>query len=437
MTKVIGIRREDKNEWERRTPLIPSDVKELKEKYGIKTIVQPSKIRIYTDEEFKNAGAEINEDLSEASVVLAVKEIPISLFQQKKTYVFFSHTIKAQPYNMPMLKHMANLQCNLIDYERVVNEKNQRLIFFGKYAGLAGMIDTLHAFGQKLKLQGYSTPLERIKKSYEYKDLQEAEKEIKEIGEEINENGFPPELAPIVFAFTGYGNVSRGAQEIFNLLPFKAMSPEILFEMHENFTADNYHFYKIVFSEEDLVRPKDHEATFDLQDYYKHPEKYESKFEKYLPYINVLVNGIFWNESYPRFVRKEYLDNEAVLSSNLPLQVIGDISCDIDGSIEITTHSTKPDKPTYTYFPGENRYEEGTHRLGVTVMAVDNLPCEFSKESSQAFSAALKDFVNDMVTEDFNASYENLKLPYPLKTALVLHQGTLTPEYEHLKEHIQ
>lgn len=437
MIKVIGIRREDKNEWERRTPLIPSDIKELKEKYGIKTVVQPSKLRIFSDEEFLQAGAEINEDLSEANVILAVKEIPTSLFQKNKTYIFFSHTIKGQPYNMPMLKHMIDTQCNLIDYERVVNEKNQRLIFFGSFAGMAGMIDTLHAFGQKLKLQGYDTPFEKVKQAYEYDGLEDAKKAIKEIGEEIEENGFPSELSPMVFAFTGYGNVSKGAQEIFNLLPHKTVSPLILTENYENFVPDNYNLYKLVFAEEDLVRPKDPEAKFELQDYFKHPEKYDSQFDSYIPYINVLVHGIYWSEAYPRFVTKKYLKNETILKSNLPLRVIGDISCDIKGSIEITHKATKPNMPTYTYFPQDDRYEDGTQRSGITVMAVDNLPCEFSKESSQAFSTALKEFVVSIAQENFAQTLEELKIPYPLKKALILHNGEFTPEYQYMKEFLK
>lgn len=435
MDKVIGIRREDKNQWERRVPLIPEDVKELKEKFGIKTVIQPSKIRIFPDEEYIKAGAEINENLGAASVILAVKEIPVTLFEKKKTYVFFSHTVKGQEYNMGMLKHMMDLKCNLIDYERVVNEKNQRLIFFGQYAGLAGMIETLHALGQKLKLQGYNTPLEKIKQAYEYGTVENAKKEIEAIGYEIDEKGLPPELAPIVVGFAGYGNVSRGAQEIFNLLPFKVISASILSEMFENFSQDNLSFYKVVFSEDDMVRPK--QGEFDLQDYYKHPEKYVPIFEQYLPYLDVLVNGIYWSEAYPRLVTKEFLKSETVLKSNLKLKVIGDISCDIDGGIEITHKITKPDNPTFTYFAEDDRFEDGTQRLGVTVMSVDNLPCEFSRESSMAFSKVLKEYVNSMISTDFHKSFKDLELSEPMRRALVLHHGKLTPDYSYMKEYLK
>ena len=437
MEQIIGIRREDKNQWERRVPLTPMDVKELKEKFGIKTIIQSSPIRIFKDEEYEKAGAEVNEDLNRASVILAVKEIPEHFFQEGKTYMFFSHTIKGQHYNMTMLKRMMELKCNLIEYERVVNEKNQRLIFFGRYAGLAGMIETLHAFGQKLKLQGYSTPLERIKQAYQYTSIEEAKIEMQQIGEEINENGFPPELGPVIIGFSGYGHVSIGAQEMLHCFPYKTISAPILTEMYENFTSDYYNFYKVVFNEEDLVRPKNNNHRFELNDYFTHPEKYESQFENYIPYLSILINGIYWTEKYPRFVTKEYLKNQTILSSNLNLKVIGDISCDIDGSIEITCKATKPDNPTYTYYATEDRYEEGVQRTGVTVMAVDNLPCEFPRESSEAFSAVLKNFIPSLVTENYACDFKEISLPDPLRRALVLLKGELTPNYFYMKEFIQ
>jgi saccharopine dehydrogenase (NAD+, L-lysine forming) len=435
MKKTIGIRREDKNEWEKRVPLVPDDVRWLKEKHGIHTMVQPSKIRIFSDEEFRRAGAEVSEDLGKANVVFAVKEIPAALFEKDKTYVFFSHTIKGQAYNMPMLKHLIDRRCNLIDYERVLDEKNRRLIFFGRYAGLAGMLDTLNAYGQKLLGRGIASPFAKIKQAYQYASLEQAKAEIAAIGAEIDERGYPAELCPLVVGFAGYGNVSRGAQEIFDLLPHKILSAEALVEMIENFSSDNLNLVKVVFSEDDMVSPK--QGMFELQDYYAHPEKYESKFENYLPLLSILVNCIYWTEKYPRLVTKAYLKNRTVLESNLHLQVIGDISCDIDGSIEITHKSTKPDAACYTYFAESDRFEDGVQPLGVTVMAVDNLPCEFPRESSIEFSRVLREFVPAIAAADFSRPTENLGLPFPIQKALVLHRGGFAPEYQYMNEFIK
>jgi alpha-aminoadipic semialdehyde synthase len=435
MKKIIGIRREDKNEWEKRVALVPDDVRWLQEKHGIHTIVQPSANRVFSDDEYRQAGAEVNEDLDRAEVIFAVKEIPARLFRKNKTYVFFSHTIKGQAYNMPMLKTMADLGCSLIDYERVVNENNQRLIFFGRYAGLAGMLDTLHAFGRKMEARGLTTPFAHIRQAYQYESLAAAKEAVAAVGEEIDGRGFPAELCPLIVGFAGYGNVSRGAQEIFDLLPHKILSAEAMVEMAENFANDNLNLFKVVFSEDDMVRAR--QGAFALADYYAHPEKYESKFENYLPLLTILVNCIYWTEKYPRLVRKQYLRDRTILESNLKLQVIGDISCDIDGSIEITSRATKPDDAYYTYFAEDDRTENGIAPLGVTVMAVDNLPCEFPRESSLEFSSVLREFVDGISTADFSRPAGALKLPPPILKALILQGGEFTDDYRYMRNFIK
>lgn len=435
MEKTIGIRREDKNEWERRVPLVPDDVRWLREVHGIRTIVQPSPIRVFRDDEYRAAGAELNEDLGSAGSVFAVKEIPPALFRAGTTYVFFSHTIKGQPYNMPMLQALIERRCNLVDYERVINEKNQRLIFFGRFAGLAGMIDTLHGFGLKLQARGIASPFAAIRQAYQYASLDEARAAVAAVGAEIDEKGFPDELCPLVVGFAGYGNVSRGAQEIFDLLPHKVLSAEALLEMIDNFSSDNLNLVKVVFAEDDLARPL--RGAFDLQDYYAHPEKYESKFENYLPLLSILVNCIYWTDRYPRLVTKRYLKERSVLESTPRLQVVGDISCDIDGSIEITHKATKPDNAFFTYFAGDDRFADGVQALGTTVMAVDNLPCEFPRESSLEFSRVLREFVPAIAGADFARPTAALELPFPIQKALLLHRGEFAPEYEYMKEFVQ
>ena len=435
MEKVIAIRREDKNKWERRAPLTPEHVREFKEKYGIKTIVQPSQIRVFSDEEYRRAGAEINEDISRAGAIFAIKEIPDHLFEKGKVYMFFSHTIKGQPYNMPMLKKMVDRQCILIDYERIVNEKNQRLIFFGRFAGIAGMFETLFAYGQKMKLSGYRTPFERLKQPYRYNSLEEGKKEIEAVGREIEKNGLPADLSPLIAGFTGYGNVSKGAQEIFDLLPHETISADTLLENHASISAAKNKLFKVVFYEKDIVKAKD--GIFELQDYYRNPEKYDCIFEKYLPRLGLLINCIYWTEKYPRLVTKDYLKKDIIREPGFKLKVIGDISCDIDGSIEITSKATRPDMPSFTYFPGKDSYEDSIHRDGITVMAVDNLPCEFPRESSTNFSNLLKDFAAGIATADFAAPFDDIIIPEPVKRATVLHHGRFTPDYRYMEDFIK
>ena len=432
---IIGIRRADKNKWERRTPLIPDDIKYLKEKLGITTLVQPSEIRAYNNEQYSAAGAEVVEDIQSANIIFAVKEIPLHFYREGKTYVFFSHTIKGQSYNMPLLKKMMELKCNLIDYERIVDESNRRLIFFGKYAGLAGMVETLHALGEKLKLRGYQTPFEKIKQAYQYSSIDEAKQELKKIGEEIKSGGIPENLQPLIIGFAGYGHVSQGAQEIIDILPIKSIKPEDLNNL-KKFSKEEIskNLFKVVFREEDLVKPL--KGVFQLQDYYDYPEKYEGKFEGFIPNLTVILNCIYWTNRYPRLVTKKFLRSSDFLNSKQKLLVIGDISIDVNGAIEITYKATDPGNAYFTYQPANDKFEDGIQKDGITVMAVDNLPCEFPKESSKEFSSVLKNYVNEIVNEDFNKPFEELTLSFPIKKALILHKGELTKDYLYLKKYL-
>ena len=244
MTKVIGVRREDKSEWERRVPLTPQDAAQLQEEGGLQIVVQTSPIRAFADEEFVQAGVTVQEDLSGCPVILGIKEIPLDLFEPDKAYVFFAHVIKGQPYNMPMLKRLLDLGCTLIDYERVVDEKNRRLIFFGWHAGVAGMIDTLWALGQRLAWEGTHTAFSELRQTYTYHDLAEAKAALQQVGASIEAEGLPQEITPLTLGIAGYGNVSRGAQEILDLLPVIEIEPEELAALSE---YSEHHIYKVVF----------------------------------------------------------------------------------------------------------------------------------------------------------------------------------------------
>jgi alpha-aminoadipic semialdehyde synthase len=425
---TLGIRREDKNEWERRVPLIPEYVQELKEKHGVETIIQPSKIRIFSEKEYENAGAVINEDLSSCPVVFAIKEIPIDFFVPGRTYVFFSHTVKGQKHNMPMLKKMMELRCNLIDYEKITDERGRRLVFFGRFAGLVGMTDTLWAFGQRMKWKGIETLFADIKQTIYYRDLDEIKDHFKKIGKKIEDEGFPEILTPFVVGFAGYGNVSRGAQEILDILPVKEISPKELEDIDKN--SSNRIIYKVVFREEDMVEPISTEKVFDLQEYYNHPHLYRSVFLQYIQRLTILMNCIYWNNQYPRLVTKEFMKKN--YTCKMKLQVVGDISVDINGAIEFTEKVTSPDCPVFVYNPLSDKIVEGYAGSGIVVMAVDNLPCELPKESSQAFSDILSRFVPPIVKADFSGDFNNLELPPEIKKAVILYHGKLTPDYKYI-----
>jgi len=436
MKYMIGIRREDKNKWERRVPLTPQHVKELRENYSVEVRLQPSPIRIFSDEEYLQVGAKIAEDLSPCPVVFGVKEMPSTFFQPNKTYVFFSHVIKGQTYNMPMLRRMLELKCQLIDYEKVTDEKGRRLIFFGKHAGLAGMIDTLWALGQRLSWERIPNPFEQIKNAYKYENLAKAKEEISEVGKKIKIEGLNKSLVPLICGITGYGNVSHGVQEILDLLPIKEINPDEIFTLIKSSNYSKNHIYKVVFKEDHMVEPISQKDRFELQDYYDHPEKYRSKFEIYIPYLTVLVNCIYWDKRYPRLVTKKYVKQLLSNKEKPNLRVIGDISCDIEGSIECNLKWTQPDNPIYVYDPFEDKAIDGYEGTGPVILAVDNLPCEISKEASLYFSQVLKPFIPKIANADFSVDFDRCILPPPIRNAVIVYHGELTPNYRYIKKYL-
>jgi alpha-aminoadipic semialdehyde synthase len=433
MTSCIGIRREDKNRWERRTPLTPTHVKELKEKHEIEVAVQPSEIRAFSEEDYVNAGASMDDTLTPCQTIFAIKEIPIELLEEGKTYIFFAHVIKGQEHNMPLLKKMMELKCNFIDYERIINDKGFRLIFFGKWAGLAGMTDTLAFFGKRLTSQGITNPFNELKPAHEYRDTEELAADVTKAGEAIKNNGLPQELVPLVVGLAGYGNVSKGCQEVLDHLPIENIEPEQLAVFFEKGEFSDRKVYKVVFKEWHMVEPVSPENEFELQDYYKHPEKYRGIFPNHLPYLTILMNCIYWDTMYPRLITKELA--KGMFKQGEPrLRAVGDISCDIDGAIEFTAKSTDIDNPTFVYDPVEDTIEDGIGGRGILVMAVDNLPCELPRESSKQFGDSLMDFIPFIARADFSLPFEEMELPPPIRKAVILHHGKLTPDYEYLKK---
>lgn len=435
MKAVIGIRHEDKYLMERRTPITPSHAEKLIKEHGLEIQVETSPKRVFPDDEYSAVGAKVVKDLKTASVIFGVKEIPATAFENDKTYVFFSHVIKGQSYNMPMLKKMMEMGCNLIDYERIVDDQEKRLIFFGKFAGLAGMINSLWSMGQRLKELGYAdNPFLGIKQSYQYASLKEAKEAVSAAGRKIAEDGLPEELQPLTIGFTGYGNVSIGAQEIAHLLPSKEITPEQLLKLNNRKNHPNNIIYKVVFKEEHISRRKDG-SSFDLQDYYRHPEKYKNDFEQYIPHLTILMNCMYWDARYPRIVTKQYIKG-LFAAGNPKLTVIGDVTCDPDGSIEFTHKGTEIEDPVFVYNPDHDTPAMGFKGHGMLVMAVDILPSELPMDSSMAFADALFPFVKAIAEADYETPTSELQLPSAIKKALILHKGKLTPAYEYIQEYL-
>jgi alpha-aminoadipic semialdehyde synthase len=431
---TIGLRSEEKP-FESRVPLVPKHIADLASKHNIRFVVEPSNQRSYLAHDFTEVGAEVYPlKGSGVPVVLGIKEMPIDFFEKGKVYIFFSHTIKGQEDNMDMLQQILDAGATLIDYERVIDEKGRRLIFFGNWAGMAGISNTFRVLGERLESKGITpNPFAGLKSNLECKGLSELKEQFQALGERITEMGLPEIMTPFVVGFAGYGNVSRGAQEMFDILPHEQVEPDQLSKIP---SPKSNLLYKCVFKEEHMVKPKEQGVEFDLQDYYKHGgEKYQGVFHEYVPYMPVILNCIYWTEKYPRLITRDFIKNHWK-DKNRRLEVVGDISCDVDGAIEFTVRTTNPGSPAFTYLVEENQAKLGVEGDGPVVMAVDNLPAELPRESSTSFSETLLGYIPALAKADFTVPFEKLELPKELKDAVIVYQGSLTKDYEYLNEHL-
>jgi alpha-aminoadipic semialdehyde synthase len=428
----LGIRTEDKSQWERRVPLVPADAKALKVA-GIDVAVQTSHHRAFSDEEFDHAGVAVQDDLSDCDIIIGIKEIPKAKLEAGKVYLFFPHVIKGQPANMPMLQRLMELNATLVDYERIVDEQNRRLIFFGRHAGLAGMINTLWSLGKRLEVEGSPSAFSRLKQARTYADLSGAKEDLERIAVRIAADGIPAAIHPLVVGFTGYGNVSQGAQEILDILPVVIVSPAELKRMAQNTACDPRRVYKVVFKEADLVEPIEAGSGFDLEDYYRRGAgAYRGVFDRYVNDLSVLVNCVYWDERYPRLLTLEQCRRLWGPGRSPKLKVIGDISCDVGGSIECTIKSTEPGDPVYVYEPSTGTVKDGFEGDGPVMMAVDILPSEIPRESSIDFSRVLKPLLPQLAAADLSKPFAELALPPELKRAVIVYRGELTPDYAYL-----
>jgi alpha-aminoadipic semialdehyde synthase len=323
-----------------------------------------------------------------------------------------------------------------MDYEKIADNQNRRLIFFGRYAGLAGMINSLWSFGVRMEKEGKKTRFSRVKQSHHYNSLDEAKEVLLQIGREIREHGMPEDIAPLTIGVTGYGNVSKGAQEIIDLLPVEEITPAELHKLKESKRVSNKLIYKIVFKEEDISKPKDESIEFNLDLYFKHPELFENNFEQYVPHLSILMNCMYWDDNYPRIVTKNYLKDLFTNEEEPKLKVIGDITCDPDGSIECTHIGTMIEDPVFVYNPHTMEPTMGFDGDGILVMSVDILPSELPRDASQSFGDALFDFVPYIAQQDFSKDFDLMALPEAISKAMILHKGKLTEPFEYISEYL-
>ena len=272
---TIAILRECKNKWERRCSLTPQEVKVITAA-GIRVLVQPSTSRCYSEDDFEAAGAIIQEDVSGAQVIFGVKEVPIENLLPNKTYFFFSHTIKAQSYNMPLLDKLLELKIRMVDFETIREAAKegcqpQRLVAFGRYAGIAGAFDFIRGVGEYLLEKKYQTPFVYLGSSYMYEDFEAMSDALGRVGKNISISGLPKALSPIVFGVTGTGRCAQGSMEVLEQLPHIKVAPkELRAYLADTSKHNNKQIVISQFTSADIAVPIDGKP-FDKQRYYNEP----------------------------------------------------------------------------------------------------------------------------------------------------------------------
>lgn len=358
---TIGIIREGKVPPDKRVPLTPKQCRSLLDMYkDLKIIVQPSPIRAYKDEEYSAEGIELNEDLTSCDLIIGVKEVNIEDLIPNKKFMFFSHTIKKQPYNRELLRAIIEKRIELIDYEVLKNLKGKRIIGFGRYAGIVGCYNGFLTFGLKHKLY-------EIKPAHLCKNRLEVEEELKKV--------VLPEHTKIVL--TGFGRVGHGAREIIESIGIKEVSPEEFLEKQ---------FNEPVFTHldvEDYFERKDGKE-FSKQEFYSQPELYRSCFKKFAEQADMYIPCHYWNSKADFIITREDFKDPKV-----KLSVVADISCDIDGPVACTIRPSKIGDAIYGYDPVTESEEDFTKDGVIAVMAVDNLPCELPLDASEDFGEEL------------------------------------------------
>ncbi|MEZ5007070.1 MAG: NAD(P)-dependent oxidoreductase [Chitinophagales bacterium] len=397
----IGLIREGKTPPDSRVVLTPKQVKLALEQYKtIEIFVQPSAHRCYSDEEYIKEGISIQEDLSDCDVLIGVKEIPINELYPNKIHFFFSHTIKAQPYNRKLLQAVLEKNIQLIDYECLTNDDGYRVIAFGRWAGIVGAHNGLYTWGKR-------TGSFKLKRANECKDYEE----LKSLYNAID-------IPPIKIVVTGNGRVAQGSIEVLNAAGIKQVSPS---EFLEN-QYDEAVFTQLNCS--DLyIRKSD--GGFDQNEFYKHPALYDTLFAPYQSKTDLFINAIFWDPKAPA-----YFTLEDMAAEDFSIKVIADITCDIapEASVPSTIRPSTIANPIYGFDPIEKNEVDPFGENSIDVMAVDNLPNELPRDASESFG---DQFINEVLPELLKEQSAFID------RASIAKNGDLTEKFEYLRSYVE
>lgn len=395
----FGIIKERKNPPDRRVVFSPDELVRLKQFYKDLDIrVESSDIRVFSDENYRNMGIQVTDNIADCDVFFGVKEVPIDSLIPNKSYFFFSHTLKKQPYNRLLLKALLDKNIDFYDHEAIVDSNNRRLIGFGKYAGIVGAYNSFRAFGTKFEL--FKLP--------KAETLSGKEALITHLKRLI--------LPPLKIVVTGTGKVGSGVKEVLDAIKIKEVTVE-------NYLTKNY--AQAVYTQIDVLdynkRKDGQELGFN--DFYENPQEYISNFERFTKVSDIYITGHFHANEAPIILSREML-----LANDCKLKVVADVSCDVAGPIACTLRSSTIADPFYGYLPTENSEVDVFHPAAIVVMAVDNLPCELPKDASEGFGEM---FMEHVIPSFFNDDKDGI-----LERSRMTKNGKLTPRFTYLQDYV-
>ena len=394
----IGIIKEYKNPPDKRVVFSPQKCIEIVKNFpSVKFLVESSDIRCFSDDEYESMGLEISDDLSKCDILIGVKEVPIEKLIANKKYFFFSHTIKKQPYNKKLLQEILRKNIQLYDHETIVDKSNNRLIGFGYYAGVIGAYNGLRTYGLKKNL--FVTP-----KAIELKDRVEFNQTLKQI-----------KIPNIKILLSGKGRVGSGTKEVLDFLKIKQVSPSDFIDKH---------FDEPVYTNIDVL-DYNYSNSIDnsISNFYNFPEKFESTFYKFSSVADIYFAGHYHNPKAPKLITINDMKK-----SSFNIDVVADISCDIDGPIASTIRPSTIDNPIYGFHKSNSIECDFLDPDAIAVMAVDNLPCELPRDSSEMFGEM---FLKYVIPSFFNDDKENI-----LKNSKMTLNGKLTPRFKYLSDYV-
>jgi len=396
---TIGIIKERKNPPDRRVVLSPIECRKILKKYPqLKIKVESSDDRFFTDQDYINHGIEIVKDVSDCDVLLGVKEVPMDYLIPNKKYFFFSHTIKKQKYNRKLLQAILTKNIELYDHEVITNEKGQRLVAFGRYAGIVGAYNGFRAYGLKSNL--YKLP-----KAEELHDQLMLIHELQKL-----------KLPNIKVVLTGKGRVGNGAKEMLKGMRMKEVTVNQF--LTKEFSEPVYVQIDVL----DYNKRKDGQQK-NQQDFFNHPSEYESNFMRFAKVADVYIAGHFYGAGAPYIFTRQNAK-----SPEFHIKVIADISCDVDGPVASTIRSSTIANPIYGYHPLTEKEVDYRDEQAIAVMAVDNLPCELPKDASEGFGES---FAKNVIPAFFNNDQQGV-----LERARMTKSGRLTNRFKYLQDYV-